>query len=116
MPGRFSNSVAVRFIDREKVLSQLRQAVAEAKAQRPEIALVFLFGSLVTGDWTADSDADLIVIVRREFPGVLDRSIYQIHTPAIHTDTLVYSEAEFDALRQDPSSFLARNLAAALEL
>jgi len=116
MPERSSNSVAVRFIDREKVLSQLRQAVAEAKIQRPEIALVLLFGSLVKGDWTADSDADLIVVVRREFAGILDRSPYQIHTPAIHTDTLVYSETEFQALCQDPSSLLARNVPFALEL
>jgi len=106
----------VRFLNRDRVLADLRGATAEAKARHPEIARVFLFGSLVRGNWTADSDADLIVVVRQEFPGILERSRYQVHTSAIPTDSLVYSEREFDQLSRDPSSFLGRNLPTALEL
>lgn len=116
MPGASSNSAEVKFVDREKILEELRQAVQEAKAARPEIKRVFLFGSLVQGNWTADSDADLIVVAHREFTDILDRSPYQIHTRAIQTDTLVYSESEFQRLSQDPSSFLSQNLHSALEL
>lgn len=117
MPGRFLHSAAVRFIDREKVLSALRHAASAApRFLYPEIVKVFLFGSFARGNWTADSDADLIVVVRREFPDVLDRSRYQIHTKTIHTDTLVYSETEFENLAQDPGSFLGRNLTSAPEL
>jgi hypothetical protein len=74
------------------------------------------YGSWVRGDYTADSDADLIVVVRRDFSGILNRSPYQIHTRAIPTDSLAYSEREFEELSRDPSSFLARNLSGALEL
>lgn len=98
------------------MLADLRCAAAEAKALYPEITRVFLFGSLVQGNWTADSDADLIVVVRKDFPGILERSPYQIHTRAIPTDSLIYSEREFDQLSGDPSSFLGRNLPTALEL
>ena len=98
------------------MLADLRLAAAEAKARHPEIASVYLFGSLIRGNWTADSDADLIVVVRREFPDILERSLYQIRTGAIPTDTLVYSEREFAELCRDSSSFVSRNLAAALEL
>jgi predicted nucleotidyltransferase len=45
--------------------------VSEAKAAHPEIVKVLLFGSLVQGNWTADSDADLVVVVGREFPDFL---------------------------------------------
>jgi hypothetical protein len=113
---RFSSFAEVRFLDRDQVIRDLRQAVAAAKAQRPEILRVLLFGSFVQGNWTADSDADLIVVVRRSFPDLLSRSPYQIFTPAIPTDSLVYSEKEFDDLSKDPSSFLAQNLSAAMEL
>ena len=116
MRGPSSSFAAVRFIDREKVLDDLRRAAAKAKSVHPEIVRVFLFGSLVKGNWTADSDADLIVVVRREFPGILDRSRYQIHVKSIPTDTLVYSETEFGTIAGDPTSFLARNLRDALEL
>lgn len=116
MPGPSSSFAEVRFVDRDKVLEKLRRAVLEAKTARPEITRVFLFGSWVQGNWTADSDADLIVVVRREFTDVLDHSPYQIHTRAIQTDSLIYSEAEFERLSRDPSSFLSQNLSSALEL
>jgi predicted nucleotidyltransferase len=111
-----SNFAEVRFIDGDEVIRKLRDAVTEAKARRPEIAQVFLFGSFVAGNWTADSDADLIVVVRKEFPDVLSRSPYQVFTDAIPTDSLVYSESEFARLANDPASFLAQNLLTAIEL
>ena len=116
MPGRSSSFAEVRFIDRDKVIADLRQAAADAKSVYPEIRKVFLFGSLAQGNWTADSDADLIVVVAREFTDILDRSRYQIHTKTIPTDTLVYSESEFRVLAADPQSFVGRTLPSALEL
>jgi len=110
------NSAEVRFIDRDEVIRDLRQAVAEAKARYPEIAKVFLFGSFVQGNWTADSDADLIVVVRKEFSAFSDSCRYQIYAKSIPTDSLVYSESEFEKLARDLESFLAQNLASALEL
>ena len=111
-----SNFAEVRFIDRDQVLRDLRQAVAEAKARYPEIGKVFLFGSLVQGNWTADSDADLIIVVRKTFTDFFESCGYQIYTNSIPTDSLVYSEAEYEKLAQEPASFLAQNLASAIEL
>jgi predicted nucleotidyltransferase len=117
MPERFSSFVEVKFLDYDQILSGLRQAVRTAKAEHPDIVKMMLFGSLVQGNWTADSDADLIVVVRREFPDFLSsRAPYQIFTAAIPTDSLVYSEREFEQLSADPESFLARNLPIAVEL
>jgi predicted nucleotidyltransferase len=116
MGETFSNFAEVKFLDRDQVIRDLQQAVAAAKAARPEILRVFLFGSFVQGNWTADSDADLIVVVRRSFPDLLSRSPYQIFTRAIPTDSLVYSEREFEDLSKDPTSFLAQNLLTAVEL
>lgn len=110
------NFAEVRFVDRKKVLEDLHFAAREAMSRRPEILKVFLFGSLVRGNWTADSDADLIVVVRKEFSDIFERSRYQIYTKSISTDTLVYSETEFDQLCRNPSSILAQNLSVALEL
>jgi len=116
MLERFSNFAEVRFIDRDQVIRDLRQAVADAKARYPEIIRVFLFGSLVDGTWTADSDADLFVVVRKQFSHFFESCQYQIYTKSIPTDSLVYSEAEFEQLAQDPTSFVGQNLPSALEL
>ena len=116
MPEASSNFAEVRFGDRDQVIRDLRKAAAEAKARYPEILKVYLFGSLVQGTWTADSDADLIVVVGKELKEFSESCRYQIYTDSIPTDSLVYAETEFERLRQDPSSFLARNLLAAMEL
>lgn len=116
MPRPSSPSAAVRFLDYDAVLRALRRAAAEARKAHPEIVRVLLFGSLARGNYTADSDADLIVVVRNPPKDLLERSRYQIHTPVIPTDTLIYSEEEFDRLRADPSSFLSQNLEHAIEL
>ncbi len=110
------NFAEVRFIDWEAVIRDLREAAAEAKSRYPEIRKVLLFGSLVQGSWTADSDADLIVVVDKEFPDILSRSPYQVSAKSIPTDTLVYSTREFEQLARDASSLVAQNLSTALEL
>ncbi len=116
MPDKSWSFAEVRFIDREQVIRDLRQAVAEAKARYPEIVKVFLFGSFVQGNWTADSDADLIVVVRKNLADFFESCRYQIYANSIPTDSLVYSETEFEKLAQDPRSFLAQNLRSAIEL
>ncbi len=116
MVQEYWNFAEVRFIDRQQVIRDLRVAIRDAKARFPGIIKVLLFGSYFQGNWTADSDADLIVVVRRDFPSILDRSPYQIFTPAILTDSLVYSKAEFEKMARDPSSFLAPNISTGLEL
>jgi hypothetical protein len=54
--------------------------------------------------------------VRRDFADIFERGSYHISAPSISTDSVVYSESEFEKLTRDPESFLAQNLASALEL
>jgi len=115
MPEASSISAEVRFLDRQEVLADLRRAAAARRAC-PGIRRIFLIGSLARGNWTAASDADLLVVVAREFSDLLERSRYQIHSAVIPTDTLVYSQAEFEVLTADPRSVLSQNLAYAVEL
>lgn len=116
MQNKSWSGAEVRFIDYDQTLRNLRQAVAEAKAAHPEIIKVLLFGSLVNGTWTAASDADLIVVVRKELSRFSSRAPYHVFAEGIATDSLIYSEAEFERLARDPESFLGQNLPTALEL
>jgi hypothetical protein len=116
MPDQSWTGAEVRFIDYDRTLQNVRKAVAEAKAARPEIVKVFLIGSLAQGTWTADSDADLIVVVRKGLTDFSSRSPFHIFVDGIATDSLVYSEGEFEKQSRDPSSFLAGNLLSAIEM
>ena len=116
MPETFSTSAEVVFLDRDEVIRDLRVAVAEAKRVYPEIVRVLLFGSLVEGTWTAESDADLMIVVRKKFTGFFESCRYQIYSRSIPTDSLAYSETDFERLARDPESFVSRNLRRAIEL
>jgi DNA polymerase sigma len=116
MPERSWTGAEVRFIDYERAVRNIRKAVAEAKAAHPEIVRVFLFGSLAQGTWTADSDVDLIVVVRKELTDFSSRSPYHIFVEGMATESLIRSENEFQEQSQDESSFLANSLLSAIEL
>jgi len=117
MPNKSWSGAEVRFLDYDQIIADLRQAVREAKAAHPEIVRVLLFGSLVNGNWTADSDADLMVVVSRDFPDfIASRAPYQVFARTIATDSLIYSEREFRELSSDPNSFIAQNLPSTIEL
>jgi len=57
-----------------------------------------------------------MVVVRRDFKSFSESCPYQIYTPAIPTDSLVYSGTDFVRLRDDPESFISQNLKSALAL
>ncbi len=116
MPEESWSGAEVKFIDYDETLRNLRRAVAKAKAVHPEVTRVLLFGSLADGSWTAASDADLIVVVRKELAGFSTRAPYHVFAEGIATDSLVFSEAEFERLSRDPDSFLARNIRSGIEL
>ena len=75
MPEESWSGAEVKFIDYDETLCNLRRAVAKAKALHPEVTRVLLFGAPVDGSWTAASDPDLIVDVRKELGGVFQQGI-----------------------------------------
>ncbi len=59
------SKVVFRTLDYNAVLARLRRVVEDELASRSEVREVILIGSLARGDWSARSDADLVVIVDR---------------------------------------------------
>jgi len=76
---------------------------AEAVAhERPDVVRIGVFGSFARGDWGMGSDLDLLVLVAdsdKPFPArASDFDTTSLPVPA---DLLVYTEAEWDALRSE---------------
>ncbi|HXV62764.1 MAG TPA: nucleotidyltransferase domain-containing protein [Vicinamibacteria bacterium] len=63
MPHRSSSSAGATHLDRAERIDELRQAASRAKKNVPGIERIVLFGSLVAGNPTPRSDADLLVVV-----------------------------------------------------
>ncbi len=100
-----SNSVGLKVfkLDYEYVLKKLREYAL--KALEKDAIAVFLIGSLARGDYTAFSDADVVVIVRDDYPrGFIDRiSDFIDPTLPIDIEPRVYTVSEFLKLIQNRS-------------
>jgi predicted nucleotidyltransferase len=90
------SEVSFHRLDREAVLERLRRYAREELAPRAEVREAVLVGSLARGDWSARSDADVVVIAdeaseRGPFRGVA----YAPRTPlGIDVDVFVYLPEE----------------------
>lgn len=90
------SEVVFHRLDLEAALAALRRYACDELARRPEVREVVLIGSLARGNWSARSDADVVVIV----DGVADRGPFrsQVYAPQRHpgvpVDVLVYTPEE----------------------
>lgn len=108
-------SVVVRRLDHEAVLAALRRYAVEELGPREEVHEVRLVGSLARGDWSARSDADVVVLVDEttEPRGPLRGAEYAPRRSlGVPVDVLVYTPAEV----AEASPRLRRELAAGVRL
>lgn len=77
-------------------MAQVRAYAVDELAPRAEVREAVLIGSLARGDWSARSDADVVVIVDRdEGRGALRGAAYAPRGPlSVAVDVLVYTPEE----------------------
>ena len=73
MPSRSSSSSGVAFLDRARVLADVRHAIAALVARRAGVREVWLFGSLARASATPRSDVDLLIVVDQDARRPMDR-------------------------------------------
>ena len=86
-----------RFLDKEKVIAKLSKLAKKAKGKNRNILHVILFGSLVNNTYTAASDADILVILKRDSSRFMDRIpdlLYLFADAPLPVDVFPYTEQE----------------------
>lgn len=93
------SEVVFRRLDHEDVVRRLREYATGELACRPEVREVVLIGSLVRDDWSASSDADVVVIVdQAEEPGPFRGPDYAPKgRVGLPVDVFVYTPSEAEA-------------------
>ncbi len=82
-------------IDYDKVIERLKEFAKRKINENNNILAIVLIGSLARGDYTAFSDADLVVIVKEDHRRFLDRITEFIDpTLGIDIDPMVYTLSE----------------------
>ena len=100
MPSRSSRSSGVAFLDRARVLADVRRAVTALIARRAGVREVWLFGSLARGNATPRSDADLLIVVDEDPRRPMDRIpefLLLLQGVGRPTDVLILTTAEWKA-------------------
>ncbi len=95
MRRRSSGSAGVRFfrLDYARIMAELREYAKKALAKR--VRAVILIGSLARGDYTAFSDADLLIVVDEDPRRPLDRLVdFMDPTLPVDLDLRVYTIRE----------------------
>ncbi len=90
------SDVVFHRLDRDLILERLHRYAERELAQRPEVREVVLIGSLARGDWSARSDADVVVVVDEATdPGPFRSAGYApAASVGVAVDVLVYTPEE----------------------
>ena len=103
-PKDYLPSVRIRFLDRGKILRELKELSLTLKKERQDVISIILFGSLAKGNYTGGSDADIIIIVKHSQKDLVER-IFEFRkyflNCSIPVDVLVYTEEEIKKMQHE---------------
>jgi predicted nucleotidyltransferase len=102
-------SVEVVSLDREQLLAELIKIARRMKEIDPGIVAVRLFGSLARGDYTPESDVDIVVFHQGTSLPFLKRAdgYRDLFLPLpLDVDIKVYTRKEAAAMREQNSAFI----------
>lgn len=84
-PSRFTSFASCRFLDRDAVLQELREAASRVKETVPAVRSITLFGSFAHGIPTPHSDADILVEVEGPLTRIQRREAASDYTDLFQT-------------------------------
>lgn len=84
-PSRFTSFASCRFLDRDAVLQELREAAVRLRATQSTVRSITLFGSFAGGVPTPHSDADILIEVEGPLTRIQRREAASDYTDRFHT-------------------------------
>lgn len=92
----------VRFPDHHLIKQELKNLADRALAQQPNIQSIYLFGSRARGNFSARSDADLLILLQDDSSHPIDRiprylELFQGAPVPIEIFPYTLKEAEYNA-------------------
>ncbi len=109
MPKIFFPSSKPRFIDAANITQGFKKLASSVARKNKNVEAVYLFGSYAKGNAGFRSDADILVILRRDHRCLRERLgefILEFSFGPVPADVLVYTRAEIDKALKDGNPFL----------
>jgi uncharacterized protein len=108
MHGKSSNFAKVIFLDKEGILARLSDCSRALRAN-PNVLEVRLFGSLVRGDCTPGSDADVLIILKNDVRRMIDRIpeyLDSFRNVPVPVDVFPYTENEVRKMKAEGNALI----------
>ena len=100
--------VKIFWFNLEELKARLENAVQTMAEKHPEVAEVWLFGSVARGEAVPGSDADLLVVLETcNLPFIKRSSVYQPEFCGVGVDIFAYTQDELLAMEAQGNQFLA---------
>lgn len=113
------NSVKIRSVDYDLLIKAIKTDAYTIKAHHPLVKKIFLFGSFSKGNFTPDSDVDLLIIVEETVVSFLQRRdifIGFFKNIPFDVNLLVYTKMEIKNMQAKGNHFINNIMKEAIEL
>ena len=114
-----SGSVTIKSVQYNSLLAVLGTVSQRIKDTCPAVNKIILFGSFARGNYSPESDVDILIFVEHSNESFLRRSdlfIDFFREIPFDVNLLVYTEEEINKMLGEGNSFIKNVLAEALEL
>ncbi len=114
-----SDSVKINYFNYPEIFGQLKSAVTDLKSSNQNVKQVILFGSLAGKNYGPGSDADLLIILRKDSRRKMDRIpefLMAFSAVSVPVDVIPITEAELQKAIHEDNLFYRRILKEGIEL
>ena len=116
---KYLGSVKMLSVDYDLLIESLIKISMSIKNMNPYVSNIFLFGSFSKGNYTPESDVDVLIIVKKAaLPFLERRDVFIDFFKDIPFDVnvMVYTKEEIRKIRNMENSFIRKIMGEALEL
>ena len=117
-PVKSLNSGKTVYMNKEDFVPSLHEAAHTLKRD-PNVVSVKLFGSLVRGNYAPGSDADILIVLKKDARRMIDRIpgfLDFFDDVFIPIDIFPYTEEEIENMKKTGNSFISEMLQYGIEL
>ncbi len=110
---RSLGSVKILSVDYDALTGELKKIAGDIKQARPHVKKVLLFGSFARGDYTPESNVDIMLIIERSDTHFIKRADefidFFIKIP-FDVNMLVYTESEVGGMKDRISRIMETSI------
>ena len=108
-PKKLSSSVRIKYFNGPKIIEELTSIAKDIGKKNNNILGIYLFGSLCEKTYMPGSDADILIILRKDPRRIINRTTKYLKcflNASVAVDIFPYTKNEFDKMMLEGNVFI----------